>query len=113
MRLLVAVTVLKEEDIRVRAELIHRWIQIAIDTKTATGNLYGFNNIMLGLCNPQVGVVPLIVTSKTSCWVFVTHRWVMCLLIVTSITSCWVSVTHRWVLSSSFGNVMRHAIEII
>ncbi|XP_047737715.1 SH2 domain-containing protein 3C-like [Hyalella azteca] len=54
MRLLVAVTVLKEEDIRVRAELIHRWIQIAIDTKTATGNLYGFNNIMLGLCNPQI-----------------------------------------------------------
>ncbi|KAF2362424.1 SH2 domain [Trinorchestia longiramus] len=54
LRLLVAVTILKEEDIRLRAELIHRWIQIAIDTKTATGNLYGFNNIMLGLCNPQI-----------------------------------------------------------
>jgi hypothetical protein len=37
----------------------------------------------------------------------------MCPLIVTSIKSCWVSVTHRWVFSSSFGNVMRHAIEII
>uniref|UniRef100_A0A6A7G3D2 SH2 domain-containing protein 3C-like n=2 Tax=Hirondellea gigas TaxID=1518452 RepID=A0A6A7G3D2_9CRUS len=54
MRLLVAVTVLKAEDMRMRAEIIHRWIQIAIDTKTATGNLFGFNNIMLGLCNPQI-----------------------------------------------------------
>lgn len=54
IRLLVAVTVLTCSDDSERAETINKWIQIAIDTKTALGNLYGFSNIMLGLCMPQV-----------------------------------------------------------
>ncbi|KAB7506102.1 Breast cancer anti-estrogen resistance protein 3-like protein, partial [Armadillidium nasatum] len=48
------VSILKVEDLNERAEMIYRWIQIAIDTKTAMGNLYGFTGIMLGLCVPEV-----------------------------------------------------------
>lgn len=55
IRLLVAVTILTCSDDSERAETLNKWIQIAIDTKTALGNLYGFSNIMLGLCMPQVG----------------------------------------------------------
>ncbi|XP_055295653.1 breast cancer anti-estrogen resistance protein 3 homolog isoform X3 [Sitodiplosis mosellana] len=54
IRLLVAVTVLTCSDDSERAETINKWIQIATDTKTALGNLYGFSNIMLGLCMPQI-----------------------------------------------------------
>lgn len=54
LKLLVAVSILKVEDLNERAEMIYRWIQIAIDTKTAMGNLYGFTGIMLGLCVPEV-----------------------------------------------------------
>lgn len=54
IRLLVAVTILTCADDSERAETLNKWIQIAIDTKTALGNLYGFSNIMLGLCMPQV-----------------------------------------------------------
>lgn len=54
LKLLVAVTILLSEDLNERAEIIHRWIQMAIDTKTAMGNLYGFTGIMLGLCMPEV-----------------------------------------------------------
>lgn len=54
IRLLIAVTILTCADDNERAETLNKWIQIAIDTKTALGNLYGFSNIMLGLCMPQV-----------------------------------------------------------
>ncbi|CAL4082942.1 unnamed protein product, partial [Meganyctiphanes norvegica] len=54
MKLLVAVTVLMCSELNERAEIIHKWIQVAIDTKTAMGNLYGFCGIMLGLCNPEI-----------------------------------------------------------
>ena len=54
LKLLVAITVLKTEDLCERAEIIHKWIQVAIDTKTAMGNLFGFTGIMLGLCIPEV-----------------------------------------------------------
>lgn len=54
LRLLVAVTILTCSDDTERAETLNKWIQIAVDTKTALGNLYGFSNIMLGLCMPQV-----------------------------------------------------------
>lgn len=54
IRLLVAVTILTCADDDERAETLNKWIQIAIDTKTALGNLYGFSNLMLGLCMPQV-----------------------------------------------------------
>lgn len=54
LKLLVAVTILRTQDLNERAEIIHRWIQMAIDTKTAMGNLYGFTGIMLGLCVPEI-----------------------------------------------------------
>ncbi|KAG7172775.1 Breast cancer anti-estrogen resistance protein 3-like [Homarus americanus] len=53
LKLLVAVTILLTPDLNERSEVIHRWIQVAIDTKTAMGNLYGFTGIMLGLCVPE------------------------------------------------------------
>lgn len=54
IRLLVAITILTCSDDNERAETLHKWIQVAVDTKTALGNLYGFSNIMLGLCMSQV-----------------------------------------------------------
>lgn len=54
LKLLVAVTILMTPDPNERAEIINRWIQMAIDTKTAMGNLYGFAGIMLGLCLPEI-----------------------------------------------------------
>lgn len=56
IRLLVAVTILTCADDSERADTLNKWIQIAVDTKTALGNLYGFSNIMLGLCMPQVSL---------------------------------------------------------
>ncbi|CAH0716742.1 unnamed protein product, partial [Brenthis ino] len=52
-RLLVAVTVLTCQTDRQRADIINDWILLAIETKTALGNLYGFSAIMFGLCMPQ------------------------------------------------------------
>lgn len=54
MKLLVAVTILTCADESERTEILNKWIEIAIDTKTALGNLFGFCGIMLGLCLPQV-----------------------------------------------------------
>ncbi|XP_063848304.1 breast cancer anti-estrogen resistance protein 3 homolog isoform X7 [Scylla paramamosain] len=54
LKLLVAVTIMMEHDLNERAEIIYRWIQVAIDTKTAMGNLYSFTGIMLGLCLPEI-----------------------------------------------------------
>lgn len=54
IRLLVAVTILTCSDDNERAETLNKWIQIAIDLKTALGNLFGFCYIMLGICMPQV-----------------------------------------------------------
>lgn len=54
IRLLVAVTILTCPNDDERAETLNKWIQIAVDTKTALGNLFGFSAIMLGLCMPQV-----------------------------------------------------------
>lgn len=56
LRLLVAVTILTCVDDTERTETLQKWIEVAIDTKTALGNLYGFSNIMLGLCMPQVRI---------------------------------------------------------
>ena len=64
MKLLVAVTIMMEQDLNERAEIIYRWIQVAIDTKTAMGNLYSFTGIMLGLCLPEVS--PLEACKKHS-----------------------------------------------
>ena len=54
IKLLVAVTILTCQDDLERAEMLNKWILIAIDTKTALGNLFGFSAIMLGICMPQV-----------------------------------------------------------
>lgn len=54
IRLLVAVSILTCSSDDERAETLNKWIQVAIDTKTALGNLFGFCGIMLGLCMPQV-----------------------------------------------------------
>lgn len=54
IKLLVATTILTCQSDSERAETLNKWIQVAIDTKTALGNLYGFSSIMLGLCMPQV-----------------------------------------------------------
>ncbi|XP_030768424.1 breast cancer anti-estrogen resistance protein 3 homolog isoform X2 [Sitophilus oryzae] len=54
LKLLVAVTILTCPDVTERTETLNKWIEIAIDTKTALGNLFGFCGIMLGLCLPQI-----------------------------------------------------------
>ncbi|XP_043265116.1 SH2 domain-containing protein 3C isoform X2 [Colletes gigas] len=54
LKLLVAVTVLAGATAIERAGTISKWIKVAIDTKTALGNLYGFCGVMLGLCLPQI-----------------------------------------------------------
>ncbi|XP_036232409.1 breast cancer anti-estrogen resistance protein 3 homolog isoform X2 [Bactrocera oleae] len=54
MKLIVAVTILTCQTDLDRAELLSKWIQIAVETKTALGNLFGFCAIMLGLCMPQI-----------------------------------------------------------
>ncbi|KAF5282801.1 hypothetical protein FQR65_LT02798 [Abscondita terminalis] len=54
LKLMVAVTILTCADEVERTETLNKWIEVAIDTKTALGNLYGFCGIMLGLCLPQV-----------------------------------------------------------
>ncbi|CAH2035425.1 unnamed protein product, partial [Iphiclides podalirius] len=53
-RLLIAVTILTCQTDRQRADVINDWILLAVETKTALGNLYGFSAIMFGLCMPQV-----------------------------------------------------------
>jgi len=54
LKLLVAVTVLTCATEADRAEILNKWIEVAIETKTALGNLYGFCGVMMGLCMPQV-----------------------------------------------------------
>lgn len=54
LKLLVAVTILTCANDVERAEVLNKWIEIAIDTKTALGNLFGFCGLMLGLCLPQI-----------------------------------------------------------
>ncbi|XP_072158817.1 breast cancer anti-estrogen resistance protein 3 homolog isoform X2 [Bemisia tabaci] len=54
IKLFVAVTILTSTNESERAEALNKWIQVAIDSKTALGNLYGFSSVMLGLCMPQI-----------------------------------------------------------
>ncbi|XP_061390129.1 uncharacterized protein LOC133325373 [Musca vetustissima] len=54
LKLMVAVTILTCQTDLDRAELLSKWIQVAVETKTALGNLFGFSSIMLGLCMPQI-----------------------------------------------------------
>jgi len=57
MQLFVAMTVLSGVTDVERAETLHKWIQVAVDTKTALGNLYGFCAVMMGLMMPQVNCI--------------------------------------------------------
>ncbi|XP_050444364.1 breast cancer anti-estrogen resistance protein 3 homolog [Adelges cooleyi] len=54
VKFLVAVTILTCETLENRAQLLDKWIQVAIDLKTALGNLYGFSSIMSGLCDSSI-----------------------------------------------------------
>ncbi|XP_017041286.2 LOW QUALITY PROTEIN: breast cancer anti-estrogen resistance protein 3 homolog [Drosophila ficusphila] len=54
IKLMVAVTILTCQTDLDRAQLLSKWIQIAVETKTALGNLFGFCAIMLGLCMQQI-----------------------------------------------------------
>uniref|UniRef100_A0A1B6CI19 SH2 domain-containing protein n=1 Tax=Clastoptera arizonana TaxID=38151 RepID=A0A1B6CI19_9HEMI len=54
IKLLVAVTILTSSTDSERAEMLNKWIQVAVDTKTALGNLFGFSSVMMGLCMPQI-----------------------------------------------------------
>ncbi|XP_023291492.2 breast cancer anti-estrogen resistance protein 3 homolog isoform X1 [Lucilia cuprina] len=54
LKLMVAVTILTCQTDLDRAEILSKWIQVAVETKTALGNLFGFSTIMLGLCMPQI-----------------------------------------------------------
>lgn len=59
IKLMVAVTILTCQTDLDRAELLSKWIQVAVETKTALGNLFGFCAIMLGLCMQQVSWMKL------------------------------------------------------
>lgn len=63
-RLLIAVTVLTCQTDRQRADTLNDWIVLAIETKTALGNLYGFSAIMFGLCMPQVDILRVHTSRK-------------------------------------------------
>ncbi|CAD7085603.1 unnamed protein product [Hermetia illucens] len=54
LKFIVAVTILICQSDLERAETLNKWIQVAVDTKTALGNLFGFCAIMLGICMPQI-----------------------------------------------------------
>lgn len=68
MKLFVAITLLTIGDREERVHLLHKWIEIAIETRTSIGNLFGFTSIMLGLTLPEVILLYLskwIVLCKT------------------------------------------------
>lgn len=57
MKFFVAVSILICENEEERSLMINKWIQVADDSKTAIGNLYGFHNVMLGLTLSQVSYI--------------------------------------------------------
>ncbi|GFS78327.1 breast cancer anti-estrogen resistance protein 3 homolog [Nephila pilipes] len=54
IKLFVAVLILTCPDEEERMEVLHRWIEVATETKTSFGNFYGFTSIMLGLTLPEI-----------------------------------------------------------
>lgn len=70
LKLLVAVTILTCATESERAEALNKWIQVAIDIKTALGNLFGYCAIMLGLCMPQVRILPYRKLRMITCYYF-------------------------------------------
>lgn len=49
-----AVTILTCPSVEDRMAMLNLWIEVAIECKTAFGNMYGFAGLMFGLCMPQV-----------------------------------------------------------
>ncbi|GAB6027869.1 hypothetical protein CHUAL_002086 [Chamberlinius hualienensis] len=54
LKLFVCATILTCPNEMERAQLLRKWIELAIDTKTSLGNLYSFTSIMLGLGHTQI-----------------------------------------------------------
>ncbi|XP_032779198.2 breast cancer anti-estrogen resistance protein 3 homolog [Daphnia magna] len=54
LRLFVAVTILTCPTVEDRMTMLNLWIEVAIESKTALGNMYGFAGLMFGLCMPQI-----------------------------------------------------------
>ncbi|XP_076316031.1 breast cancer anti-estrogen resistance protein 3 homolog isoform X2 [Tachypleus tridentatus] len=54
LKYFVAITILTCGGEAERSGILNKWIQVALDTKTALGNLFGFAGIMQGLSLPQV-----------------------------------------------------------
>jgi len=54
LRLFVAVTILICQSVEERTAMLNYWIEIAIESKTALGNMYSFAAILLGLTMPQI-----------------------------------------------------------
>ncbi|KAG8183661.1 hypothetical protein JTE90_010136 [Oedothorax gibbosus] len=54
MTLFIAVLILTCPTEEERMNVLNRWIEIAVETKTVLGNLYGFTSIMLGLTSPEI-----------------------------------------------------------
>lgn len=47
--------------------MLHLWIEVATESKTALGNMYGFAGLMYGLCMPQVfltDILPLLIYDR-------------------------------------------------
>lgn len=59
MRLFIALTVLTCPTIEDRCAMLNMWIEVAIESKTALGNMFGYLNIMSGLTMPQVNSIPI------------------------------------------------------
>lgn len=91
IRLLVAITILTCANDNERAETLHKWIQVAVDTKTALGNLYGFSNIMLGLCMPQVHII-----TCHFCFVCCILLIVGCQLQIEKLESTWYTLRQKF-----------------
>ena len=56
LKLLVAVTILTCSAPEDRAAMLNQWIEIAIESQMALGNMYGFSGLLLGLSMPQVSI---------------------------------------------------------
>lgn len=44
--------------------MLNLWIEVAIECKTAFGNMYGFAGLMFGLCMPQVYIYVRILSGS-------------------------------------------------
>ncbi|KAG8238400.1 hypothetical protein J437_LFUL017942 [Ladona fulva] len=75
LKLMVAVTILTCPTQEERAEALHKWIQVAVETKTALGNLFGFCAVMMGLCMPQSASYYFMVERLSSTWHVLRQRY--------------------------------------